>query len=78
MPVDIVRTEMKFGDQEGTIDRIRIMLGIALAAVALAGAVTAPWLYVVWAVAAIALVTGVVGFCPIYAVFRFSTKPATR
>jgi hypothetical protein len=70
---------MKFGTNEGTIDRIiRTVLGIALAAVAVVGAVSAPWLYVVWAVAAIALVTGVVGFCPIYAVFRFSTKPATR
>ena len=70
---------MKFGTNEGTIDRvIRIVVGIALAAVALAGAVSAPWLYVVWVVAAIALVTGVVGFCPLYALFRVSTKPAAR
>ena len=54
------------------------MFGIALAAVALAGAISAPWLYVVWVVAGIALVTGVVGFCPLYAIFRFSTKPTAR
>ena len=70
---------MKFGSNEGTIDRvIRIVLGIALAAVAILGAVSAPWLYIVWVVAAIALVTGVVGFCPLYALFRVSTKPAAR
>ena len=70
---------MKFGTNEGTIDRvIRIVLGIALAAVAVAGAVSAPWLYVVWVVAAIALVTGVVGFCPLYALFRVNTKPVAR
>jgi hypothetical protein len=70
---------MKFGTNEGTIDRIvRIVLGIALAAVALAGAVSAPLLYAVWVVAAIALVTGVVGFCPLYALFRVSTRPAAR
>lgn len=70
---------MKFGTNEGTIDRvIRSVLGIALAAVAVAGAVSAPWLYVVWVVAAIALVTGVVGFCPLYVLFRVNTKPAGR
>jgi len=70
---------MKFGTNEGTVDRvIRIVLGIALAAVAVAGAVSLPWLYIVWVVAAIALVTGVVGFCPLYALFRVNTKPAAR
>lgn len=70
---------MKFGANEGTIDRvIRIVLGVGLGALALAGAVSAPWLYVVWVVAAIALVTGIVGFCPLYALFRISTKPAAR
>ena len=54
------------------------MLGLALAAVALGGAVSAPLLYVVWAVAAIALVTGIVGFCPLYALVRVSTKSKTR
>ena len=70
---------MKFGTNEGTIDRIiRIVLGVALGAVAMAGAVSAPWLYIVWVVAATALVTGVVGFCPLYALFRVSTKRAAR
>jgi hypothetical protein len=70
---------MKFGTNEAPLDRgIRIGLGIALAALALAGAVSAPWLYVVWVVAAIALVTGIVGFCPLYALLRVSTKRTAR
>ena len=52
--------------------------GIALAAVAIGGAVTAPLLYVVWLVAAILLVTGIVGFCPLYALLRVSTKSRAR
>ncbi len=70
---------MKLGMNVGTTDRvIRIVLGVALAAIALAGSVSAPLLYVVWVVAAIAVVTGVVGFCPLYALLRVSTKPAAH
>ena len=66
---------MKLEINEAPIDRvIRIVLGIALAAVALGGAVSSPLLYVVWVVAAIALGTGIVGFCPLYALLRVSTK----
>jgi hypothetical protein len=64
---------------ESTADRVvRVVLGLALAALALVGAVSAPLLYVVWLVAAIALVTGAVGFCPLYAIFGFSTRRAHR
>ena len=70
---------MKLELNESTLDRtIRIVLGLALAAVAIGGAVSAPLLYVVWAVAAIALVTGIVGFCPLYALVRVSTKSKAR
>jgi phosphate/sulfate permease len=70
---------MKLVTNEAPIDRaIRIVLGIALAGVALAGALTAPWLYVVWAVAAILVVTGIVGFCPLYALLRIGTKSTAR
>jgi hypothetical protein len=78
--VDTVRTPaMKFEINEAPIDRaIRIVLGVALAAVALGGAVSAPVLYVVWVVAALALVTGIVGFCPLYAILRVGTKSKAR
>jgi len=70
---------MKFGTNEAPIDRaIRVVLGIGLGALALMGGVTAPWLYVVGIVAAIALVTGIVGFCPLYALLRVGTKRTTH
>ena len=70
---------MKFRQNESTIDRvIRIVVGIALVAMAATGIVAAPLTYVVWAVAAILLITGAVGFCPLYAIFRLSTRSANR
>ncbi len=70
---------MKFEINEAPIDRaIRIVLGIALAGLAVGGVVTAPLLYGVWVVAAILLVTGIVGFCPLYALLRVSTKSKAR
>jgi hypothetical protein len=70
---------MKFGQNESTIDRvIRIVVGIALVAMAATGIVAAPLTYAVWAVAAILLITGAVGFCPLYAILRLSTRSADR
>jgi hypothetical protein len=70
---------MKLGQNESTIDRvIRIVLGLALVALAVTGVVAAPWTYIVWAVAAIALITGAVGFCPLYAIFRVGTRSTNR
>ena len=70
---------MKLGQNESTIDRvIRVIAGLALVALAVAGIVAAPWTYALWAVAAILLITGAVGFCPLYAIFRFSTRSANR
>jgi hypothetical protein len=65
---------MKLQINEAPIDRlVRVVVGIALLAAGLAGWLAAPIVYVAWVVAAIALVTGVAGFCPLYAIFRFST-----
>ena len=66
---------MNLKPNESNADRIvRIVIGIVLAALAITGTVTAPMAYVAWIVAAIALVTGAVGFCPLYAVLRISTR----
>ena len=71
--------DMKLEINEAPLDRVvRVVLGIALGAVAVGGAISAPLLYVVWLVAAIALVTGIVGFCPLYALLRVSTKSKAR
>jgi hypothetical protein len=65
---------MKVQQNVGSIDRIaRIAIGIALAAVALSGAVAGPAVYVAWFVAGLMLVTGAVGFCPLYAALGVST-----
>ncbi len=70
---------MKLTNNESPLDRIiRIVLGIALAGAAIAGVVTAPILYVVWLVAAILVVTGIVGFCPLYAILHVGTRRATH
>jgi hypothetical protein len=50
-----------------------MVLGIGLVAVALGGIVAGPLLAVVWIVAAIALVTGTIGFCPLYFLLGIST-----
>ena len=64
---------------ESPADRIiRIVLGVILAALAITGVATGALAAVAWIVAAIALVTGVVGFCPLYAIFRVSTKATQR
>ncbi len=65
---------MKLPVNVGPIDRVvRIVLGIGLVAVALAGSAAVPLLAIVWLVAAIALVTGAIGFCPLYFVLGIST-----
>ncbi len=64
---------------EGTVDRvIRVVAGFLLLAVGLlnvVGVVVMPlWLALVLdAVGAILLVTGIVGFCPLYTLFRLNT-----
>ena len=64
---------------ESTADRIiRVVLGAVLAALAISGVAAGGLTVVAWALAALLVVTGVAGFCPLYAVLRFSTKPASR
>ena len=65
---------MKLPGNVGSVDRVaRIVLGIALAAVALGSSVAGPLLAVVWVIAAIMLVTGAIGFCPLYFLLGIST-----
>jgi hypothetical protein len=64
---------------EHPIDRaIRIVLAVALFGLTAAGLVAAPWTYGAWVVGAVLLVTGAIGFCPLYAILRLSTAPARR
>jgi hypothetical protein len=70
---------MKLPTNESTADRaIRIALGVILAVAATVAGLAAPILYIAWAVAAVLIVTGAAGFCPLYAMFRFSTTGAQK
>jgi hypothetical protein len=70
---------MKLTINEAPIDRaLRVVLGLILAVGSIAAAIAAPLLYVALAVAAILVVTGIVGFCPLYAILRVSTRSAAR
>lgn len=65
---------MKLPVNVGPIDRVvRMVLGIGLVAVALGGSVAGLFLALVWILAAIALVTGAIGFCPLYFALGIST-----
>jgi hypothetical protein len=70
---------MRLNVNENTADRaIRIVLGLVLIVAAVAAGLTAPLLYVAWIVGGLALFTGAVGFCPLYAVLGISTCPVRR
>lgn len=59
---------------EGMIDRtIRVLLGLALLALVFVGPQT-PWGWL----GLIPLVTGLMGFCPLYRIFGLSTCPLHR
>ena len=69
---------MRLQLNESPADRIiRVVLGVVLAALAITGVVSGGLAIAVWVVAAIALVTGAVGFCPLYAIFRIGTKKSS-
>jgi hypothetical protein len=59
---------------EGGLDRaIRIIVGAGILSLAFIGPQT-PWAYL----GAIPLLTGIVGFCPAYALFGVNTCPARK
>lgn len=59
---------------EGGLDRIlRIIVGLAILSLAFVGPQT-PWAYL----GLVPLLTGLVGFCPLYAVLGLSTCPVKK
>jgi hypothetical protein len=69
--------EKNMKTNESTLDRIiRVVLGIALLGLRAANVVmgTLGWVFLI--VGAIALVTGLIGFCPLYALLKIKTKKA--
>ena len=63
---------------EATWDRIgRVALGIVLLYLGWAEVVTGGWGAVLKIIGFVPLLTGLVGWCPLYAVFRFRTNTET-
>lgn len=68
---------MSLPQNEHPVDRaVRIALGLVLAGLAFVGGLAAPLIYLVWIVAALALITGIVGVCPLYAALGIGTRRA--
>lgn len=60
---------------ESTTDRIiRVVAGLILAALSLGGVVTGTFGTVLIVLGAVLLLTGVTGFCPLYALLRIHTN----
>lgn len=69
---------MKFTNEAGW-DRIgRIVLGVVLLALGWGGAVGGGTGVFLKVIGFVPLVTGLVGWCPIYAIFRFRTNDDSR
>ena len=67
--------EMKVN--ESGVDRIiRVVLGIVLLALSFGSVVTGGMGIVVLVLGAVALLTGIVGFCPLYAMLKIRTNKA--
>jgi hypothetical protein len=67
-----------FRQNESALDRvIRLVIGVALGILVFT-TLTGAWQIVAAIVAAVMLLTGAVGFCPLYALFRISTKSTKR
>lgn len=59
---------------EGNLDRaLRVIAGLALIGLAASGQI-GPWGYV----GVVPLLTGAIGFCPVYTLLRINTCPARR
>ena len=54
---------------------VRVVLGVVLVGVGF-GVLSSPWSWIVIAVGAVALVTGLVGYCPAWSVFGIRTNGA--
>ncbi len=62
---------------ESGLDRvIRVVLGAVLVALNLGGIVTGSWGIVLLVIGGLAFVTGLIGFCPLYALLKIRTRKA--
>ena len=68
---------MKYLNEAGWDRIVRVVLGIALLYLGWAGMVTGGWGTFLKIIGFLPLLTGLVGFCPAYALFKFRTNKTT-
>jgi hypothetical protein len=67
---------MKWMNEAGWDRIVRIVLGIVLLYLGWAGIVAGGWGTFLKVIGFVPLLTGLVGFCPLYAIFKFRTSKA--
>jgi hypothetical protein len=67
---------MKYFNEAGWDRIVRIVLGVALLYLGWAGVVTGGWGTFLKFMGFVPLLTGLIGFCPIYAIFKVRTIKA--
>ncbi len=65
---------MKFTNEAGWDRVVRIVLGIVLLVLGWGGVVAGGWGTFLKIIGFVPLLTGVVGWCPVYSLLRFRTK----
>jgi len=64
---------------EGTIDRaLRVIVGLVLIGLAAAGTLVGIWVWIGGVIGVVLVLTGLVGFCPGYAIFGMNTCPTKK
>jgi hypothetical protein len=62
---------------EAAWDRIlRVVVGIVFFFLGITGAASGAWMWVVYVLGVVLLLTGITGFCPLYSLFHISTHKA--
>lgn len=65
---------MSYINEAGWDRIVRVLIGIAMLYLGWAGVVTGGWGWFFKVVGFIPLITGLVGWCPLYAMFKFRTN----
>jgi len=67
---------MKYINEAGWDRIVRVVLGIALLYLGWTGVVAGGWGTFLKIIGFVPLLTGLIGFCPLYAIFKFRTNKA--